>query len=115
VTRTNLFIVCLALSPLTQYLVNLANSALSVRINPNTRPFERSRATHRLGISPGGVDDQTSRVFYFYENKLATGRADGPPIRGQGERSKAGDFVHIECGACGHDGLIHPAALSSLD
>ena len=25
-----------------------------------------------------------------------------------------GDFVLVECGACGHDGLIHPAALSSL-
>jgi hypothetical protein len=27
---------------------------------------------------------------------------------------KAGDFVLVECGACGHDGLIHPAALPSL-
>ena len=27
---------------------------------------------------------------------------------------KAGDFVIVECGACGHDGLIHPAALPSL-
>ena len=25
-----------------------------------------------------------------------------------------GDFVLIQCGACGHDGLIHPAALPSL-
>lgn len=25
-----------------------------------------------------------------------------------------GDFVFVECGACGHDGLIHPAALPSL-
>ncbi len=24
------------------------------------------------------------------------------------------DFVVVECGACGHDGLIHPAALRSL-
>ena len=27
---------------------------------------------------------------------------------------KPGDFVLIECGACCHDGLIHPTALSSL-
>lgn len=27
---------------------------------------------------------------------------------------KAGDSVLVECGACGHDGLIHPAALPSL-
>jgi hypothetical protein len=27
---------------------------------------------------------------------------------------KPGDFVIVECGACGHDGLIHPAALTSL-
>jgi hypothetical protein len=27
---------------------------------------------------------------------------------------KPGDFVVVECGACGHDGLIHPLALSSL-
>jgi hypothetical protein len=25
-----------------------------------------------------------------------------------------GDFVLVECGACGHDGLIHPTALPSL-
>ena len=25
-----------------------------------------------------------------------------------------GDFVVVQCGACGHDGLIHPAALPSL-
>ena len=27
---------------------------------------------------------------------------------------KPGDFVVVECGACGHDGLIHPSALPSL-
>ncbi len=27
---------------------------------------------------------------------------------------KPGDFVAVECGACGHDGLIHPSALPSL-
>jgi hypothetical protein len=27
---------------------------------------------------------------------------------------KPGDFVIVECGSCGHDGLIHPAALPSL-
>ena len=27
---------------------------------------------------------------------------------------KPGDFVTVECGACGHDGLIHPSALPSL-
>lgn len=27
---------------------------------------------------------------------------------------KSGDFVFVECGACSHDGLIHPAALPSL-
>ena len=27
---------------------------------------------------------------------------------------KPGDFVVVECGACGHDGLIHPTALPSL-
>jgi len=27
---------------------------------------------------------------------------------------KAGDFVVVECASCGHDGLIHPAALPSL-
>jgi hypothetical protein len=27
---------------------------------------------------------------------------------------KPGDFVRVECGACGHDGLIHPSALASL-
>jgi hypothetical protein len=27
---------------------------------------------------------------------------------------KPGDFVIVECTSCGHDGLIHPAALTSL-
>ncbi len=27
---------------------------------------------------------------------------------------KPGDFVQVECGVCGHDGLIHPAALPLL-
>jgi hypothetical protein len=27
---------------------------------------------------------------------------------------RPGDFVVVECGACGHDALIHPAALPSL-
>jgi hypothetical protein len=27
---------------------------------------------------------------------------------------KPGDFVIVECASCGHDGLIHPAALPSL-
>jgi hypothetical protein len=27
---------------------------------------------------------------------------------------KAGDFVMVECASCGHDGLIHLAALPSL-
>jgi hypothetical protein len=27
---------------------------------------------------------------------------------------KPGDFVVAECGACGHDGLIHPTALPVL-
>jgi hypothetical protein len=27
---------------------------------------------------------------------------------------KQGDLVIIECASCGHDGLIHPAALPSL-
>jgi hypothetical protein len=27
---------------------------------------------------------------------------------------KPGDLVLVECGACGHDGLIHPSALPSL-
>ena len=27
---------------------------------------------------------------------------------------KPGDFVMVECASCGHDGLIHPAALPSL-
>jgi len=25
-----------------------------------------------------------------------------------------GDFVLVQCGACGHDGLVHPGALPSL-
>ena len=27
---------------------------------------------------------------------------------------KPGDFVVVECGDCGHDGLIHPSAIPSL-
>jgi hypothetical protein len=27
---------------------------------------------------------------------------------------KPGDFVVVDCGGCGHDGLIHPSALPSL-
>jgi hypothetical protein len=27
---------------------------------------------------------------------------------------QSGDFVVVECGACGHNGLIHPSALRSL-
>ena len=27
---------------------------------------------------------------------------------------KPGDVVIVECASCGHDGLIHPAALQSL-
>lgn len=27
---------------------------------------------------------------------------------------RSGDFVVVECGACGHDALIHPSALPSL-
>ena len=27
---------------------------------------------------------------------------------------KPGDFVVVDCGGCGHNGLIHPSALPSL-
>jgi len=27
---------------------------------------------------------------------------------------KSRDFVLVECGACGHDGMIHPSAVPSL-
>jgi len=27
---------------------------------------------------------------------------------------QTGDFVRVECAACGHDGLIHPVMLASL-
>ncbi len=27
---------------------------------------------------------------------------------------KLGDFVRVECGACGHEELIHPSALAAL-
>lgn len=30
------------------------------------------------------------------------------------EDLRSGDLVIVECGACGHDGLIHPSALPSL-
>ncbi len=39
---------------------------------------------------------------------------DAAPLCGPDERSQAGDFVIVECALCGHDGLIHPAALPSL-
>jgi hypothetical protein len=41
----------------------------------------------------------------------------GPPDALEGwdlSDLKPGDFVIVECGSCGHDGLIHPAALPSL-
>jgi len=38
--------------------------------------------------------------------KSASGVAEPDP--------ELGDFVRVECGACGYDGLIHPSALASL-
>jgi hypothetical protein len=47
-----------------------------------------------------------------------TGAADGEPTMvplyaARVSDLKPGDFVRVEC-SCGHDGLIHPAALTSL-
>ena len=47
-------------------------------------------------------------------NAPGTGMTDDAPLCGPMSDLKPGDFVIVECALCGHDGLIHPAALPSL-
>ena len=48
------------------------------------------------------------------KNLMRTRMLDAPTLFGSRHSDlQPGDFVIVECASCGHDGLIHPAALPS--
>ena len=72
------------------------------------KPERTGKTMARLVPAMTGQGNRKTRAIDMTHFELS---ADGAPICGQGERSRAGDFVNVEC-VCGHDLMIAASTLS---
>jgi hypothetical protein len=86
--------------------------------NPNRSDHESHRISGRvLLLVSTSRPNSPSPMVRLASGRRSAGCSRHPmvPLYAAGTRDLgSGDFVVVECGACGHDGLIHPVALSSL-